>query len=134
MGVVKQQIRGNDHPLPPTRSTPKPHVSKVILGVLSLFFDARFEFSCRLRGELALRVWWFGHRKSTISAICGIGKKKMAEIVLDLAGNPLFGRYRLSTASSPPSKHPKKTKVVSRRPPPCGAMPQPSQARGVRDI
>ena len=37
VGVVKQQIRGNDHPLPPTSSTPKPHLSKVIWGLLSLF-------------------------------------------------------------------------------------------------
>jgi len=44
VGVVKQQIRGNDHPLPPTRSTPKPHVSKVIWGVLSLFLMPDLSF------------------------------------------------------------------------------------------
>ena len=44
MGVVKQQIRGNDHPLPTTRSTPKPHASKVIWGVLSLFLMPDFRF------------------------------------------------------------------------------------------
>ena len=44
VGVVKQQIRGNDHPLPPTRSTPKPHLSNVIWGVLSLFLMPDLNF------------------------------------------------------------------------------------------
>ena len=46
------------------------------MGGVVAVFDARFEISCRLRGELALRVWWFGRRKSTISASLRNGGKK----------------------------------------------------------
>ena len=59
-------------------NTQTPPIQGNMGGVVAVF-EARFEFSCRLRGELALRVWWFGHRKSTISAICEIGGKKIED-------------------------------------------------------
>ena len=58
-------------------NTQTPCIQGNMGGVVAVF-DARFEFSCRLRGELALRVWWFGHRKSTIQPCC-IGKKKIED-------------------------------------------------------
>ena len=59
-------------------NTQTPCIQGNMGGVVAVF-DARFEFSCRLRGELALRVWWFGHRKSTISAFAKLEEKKIED-------------------------------------------------------
>ena len=68
-GVVRQQIHGNIHTLPPTRSTPKPHVPKLIWGVLSLFLtpvvgflvvfvlNLRFECGGLAIAKASLRCW-----------------------------------------------------------------------------
>ena len=79
MGVVKQKIRGNDHPLPPTRSTPKPHVSKVIWGVLSLFLMPDLSFLAVFVVNLRFECGGLAIEKVRFQPFCGIGKKKIED-------------------------------------------------------
>ena len=85
MGVVKQQIRGNDHPLPPTRSTPKPHVSKVIWGVLSLFLMPDLSFLAVFVVNLRFECGGLAIEKVRFQPVCGVGGKK-SRIFLKLRG------------------------------------------------
>ena len=75
MGVVKQQIRGNDHPLPPTRSIPKPHPCKVIWGVLSLFLMPDLSFLVVFVVNLRFECGGLAIAKVRFEPVCGIEKK-----------------------------------------------------------
>ena len=85
MGVVKQQIRGNDHPLPPTRSTPKPHVSKVIWGVLSLFLMPDLSFLVVFVVNLRFECGGLAIEKVRFQPFAKLGGKK-SRIFLKLRG------------------------------------------------
>ena len=85
MGVVKQQIRGNDHPLPPTRSTPKPHVSKVIWGVLSLFLMPDLSFLAVFVVNLRFECGGLAIEKVRFQPFAKLEEKK-SRIFLELRG------------------------------------------------
>ena len=75
-GVVRQQIHGNIHTLPPTRSTPKPHVPKLIWGVLSLFLTPVVGFLVVFVLNLRFECGGLAIAKVRFEPVCGIEKKK----------------------------------------------------------
>ena len=74
-GVVRQQIHGNIHTLPPTRSTPKPHAPKLIWGVLSLFLTPVVGFLVVFVLNLRFECGGLAIAKVRFEPVCGIEKK-----------------------------------------------------------
>ena len=74
-GVVRQQIHGNIHTLPPTRSTPKPHVPKLIWGVLSLFLTPIVGFLVVFVLNLRFECGGLAIAKVRFEPVCGVEKK-----------------------------------------------------------
>ena len=79
-GGRTSEIRGITHRLPRTRSTPKPHVRKVIWGVLSLFLTSALPEMVVFVLHLHLDRSALGHRKARFRPVRGIDKNNSQEI------------------------------------------------------
>ena len=71
-GGTTSEIRGNRHRLPPMRSPPKPHVCRVIWGVLSLYFMSALREMVPFVFILNFDRSAFGRRKVRFRPVRGI--------------------------------------------------------------
>ena len=78
-GVVHHQTHGNAHQMPPTRSTPKPHVPKLIWGVLSLFLMSALRVLAVFVLNTIFHCLFLVTEKARFRPVCGIYKNKLQE-------------------------------------------------------
>ena len=133
--MVHHQTHGNAHQVPPTRSTPKPHVTQANMGCVAAVFDVSFACSGRLCVEFALSLPFFWSLKKRDFGRFAVLTKKIrrifstpsgayrgllwTKIKLALPGKPLLYFFRLSRPHSRPQNTLKKQKVSVKGNPPC---------------
>ena len=74
-GVVHHQTHGNAHQVPPTRSTPKPHVPKLMWGVLPLFLMSASRVLAVFVLNSRFHCLFWVTEKARFRPVCGIDQK-----------------------------------------------------------